>query len=810
MARRPLAMVIGTALAALVGTLALAVAWPTGASAQGRIVLRRPVLVTLLPPGDLVAGGTPQTLAFVVTDDTGGLARDVSFRGTGAEIGTLTSFTQLGPGVFTCLYTAPPIAAERDVDLTIKVKVGGQAVTRNATLHVVPPPRRQFAMQATPERIVLGQDELSVLTFIAADNSGQPLDGLHLAVQASLGEVGEVSAMGGGAYRVEYRPPDTRRPGLAILSVVDMDNPETSYGFMAMPLVGAPTWKLETGLPGVRVGMNVGGEVFGPVTADDAGVAMIPILVPPGVTTAQAIAVQPDGTEMPPVEVSLNPPPFRRLKLAPTAPELPGDGRSPFPIYAFVLGPDARPLAANAPIQIHTKEGGITALNNLGDGVYQAIYVPPAVSEPVREKVSFSLAGSEDVDLEAVLFDVIPPLPDALTFTTEPAEVPAGEQTIVLRGVLDSVTETLPGGTGVSFASDAGVIPMQRAVGGGTFEADWTATFDGPVALSAEALVPASTRAVAQLVAWPVQDQVLVNGQVPIVAMALDRYGLPVSGVRLSATTQNDTGTVAGGGVTDHHGRAVFTFQATPLPGMAVVSITDGTHGVGVPLWQTEVVLVGFQFPLHGGAQQVAMMQRWGSLRGRLLVGAGAPAPAVTERPPAESEEVSAAAADAAAAATAAGEPEEEKTPWWEAARAAGGEGSTAAGGTTDATNTLSAEVRAALSTGETEVRALREVELVPTGEDDAYDIAVRYSHAATVVVVAGQKLQLDPEDWFAGWAALIGKYTRNSTFRSRDFRLTDEDSGRTMVLSTADCRKVAGYGDARRNDYVRSHMTVE
>ena len=39
----------------------------------------------------------------------------------------------------------------------------------------------------------------------------------------------------------------------------------------------------------------------------------------------------------------------------------------------------------------------------------------------------------------------------------------------------------------------------------------------------------------------------------------------------------------------------------TPLPGMAVVSITDGTHGVGVPLWQSEVIYVGFQFPLHGG-----------------------------------------------------------------------------------------------------------------------------------------------------------------------------------------------------------------
>jgi len=787
----PLSFTLMTALL----LAAVALAPPDEAAAQAKIVLRRPVIITLVPPGEIVADGSPQSLLFVVTDESGGLARDVSFRGTTASIGQLGSWQQLGPGVFTASYSVPPGTPRQEAQLTIKAKVGAAQTGKIYGVTVVPQENVRFGLQATPERIVLGQDASSVLTFTATGPSGEPLDGLYLAVGASVGTVSEVKPMGGGIYRAEYTPPETKRPGLTILSVVDMAHPETAVGFFPLQLWGAVDWKLNTGVPNANVGMDVAGMQFGPVAADAAGEATIPILVPPGVATATAMAIQEDGSTANPVTVDLKPPPFRRLKLAPVASVLPGDGVAAYPIYIFALGPDANPLA-NAPIQIHANHGGIVAVNTMGPGMYQAIYVPPAAMTPMREKVSISLAGTEKIDLEAVEFDVVPGLPKALAFTTDPLDVEAGEKTVALNGEVSTAVGTLPSGVGVAFASQEVVIPMEQDLGDGTFAASLTRNFESPFALSAEVTFPASERPVESVVAWPVMDQVLVNGKMPIVAMALDRYGLPVSGANLTATALNNTGTVTGGGTTDHNGRVVLEFTATPLPGMAVVQITDGIRTFSCPLWQTETLLIGLQFPLHGGGKQVRAMAAWGALRGRLIVGPGAP----KQAPAAVAGAGPSAGADGTAGE---GEPAVEEVPWWEMA------GSAESGTESDPAAVWSGEIRHALTTTEPEQRAMRSVEVVSV-DGGKHDIVVHYSHAATVIKVAGQTVQLEPEAWFSGWAMHIAAYTKSSSMKSNNFKLVNDDNSKSMMMSTANCRKAAGYSEKKRLDYVKSHVTKE
>lgn len=775
---------------------AMAVAPPQEAGGQASIVLRRPVIITLVPPGEITADGTPQSLMFIVTDESGGLARDVSFRGTTTSVGSLGSWVQLGPGVFTASFSAPPGTPRQEAQLTIKAKVGAASTGKLYGVTVVPQENVRFGLQATPERIILGQDASSVLTFTATGPSGQPLDGLYLAVGASVGTVGEVKPMGGGIYRAEYTPPESKRPGLTILSVVDMAHPETAVGFFPLQLWGAVDWKLNTGVPGANVGMEVAGLQYGPVAADAAGEATIPILVPPGVATATAMSILEDGSAANPVVLDLKPPPFRRLKLAPVASVLPGDGVAAYPIYIFALGPDANPLA-NAPIQIHANLGGIVAVNTMGAGMYQAIYLPPAATSPVREKVSISLAGSEKIDLEAVEFDVVPGLPQQLTFTTDPLNVEAGEQTVTLNGAVDTPSGALPAGIGVAFASQEAVVPMEQDLGDGTYAASVSRNFDAPFALAAEVTFPASERPVESVVAWPVMDQVIVNSKMPIVAMALDRYGLPVAGANLTATTLNNTGTVTGSGPTDHNGRVVLEFTATPLPGVAVVQVSDGVRTFSCPLWQTDTLLIGLQFPLQGGAKQVRAMAAWGALRGRLIVGPGAPKlaePSMAGTQP---------AAGADAAVDGGGAPAVEEVPWWELA------GSADSGATTDPADIWSGEIRQVLTTSDPEQRAMRSVEVV-AAEGSKHDIVVHYSHAATVIKVAGQTVQLEPEAWFSGWAMQIAAYTKTSSMKSNKFTLINDDNNSSMTMSTADCRKAAGYSEKKRLDYVKSHVAKE
>lgn len=778
-------------LVALVCTALLAVmVTPLPAAAQGRITLKRPVTVTLVPPGEIRADGSAQVLALIVTDEHGQLAGDGNFRGSRVDMGRLGEFVPIGPGVWTAEYAIGAVAQRYTAQLTVRVKVGKQTSEVAFPLDIVPPDTLRFTLQANPEAILLGTHQAATLVFAAIDGLGQPVEGLELGVRTSVGTAGPVQVLGNGAYVVQYTPPpEQKTPAMVTLSVVDLARPETAYAFFSIPLVGAVDWPVDTGAPLTAVGMTVGEQQFGPVVADSNGLATVPIEVPPGVSSATAYAFDAEGNPVNPVEVDLRVRPYKRLLVAQPAREFPGNGVLGMPIYLHVVDELGRPLNSDPPLQIDATAGAFTALNRVAPGVFQAIFVPPAVTNATPLTMTASLLGSEQLDSESVAFTVIPAHPAGFGFTTNPPLVEGGERSVALRGQVLGHEGGLPSGVGVAFAGPAGVIPMEAALADGAFEASLTTNFDVPVALSADVVMPASERPVETVVAWPVMDQVPVNGTMTIVAMALDRFGLPVTGIELSGAAVNGVGTVTGGGATDHHGRAAFLYTATPLTGPALVTLTDGSHEFTVPLWQADPLLIGLQLPLQGGARQLSMMGAWGGLRGRLLLGRGAP-------PPPEVAAADGAPATAPGGGPPAGvvPPATDGSPWSGAATSQGA-GPTAA---------WAEQIRGLLASGETEARAMRGVQITPVA-GDVYDVVVHYSHAATVVLVAGQQIKLSREEWFAGWAALVGEYTKGSSFSSRDFVLIDDDSGRGLALSTSDCRAVAALSQAKRVEYVTS-----
>jgi hypothetical protein len=774
--------------AILVAMLLTLIVAPRPAAAQGRITLKRPVTLTLVPPGEIRADGSTQLLALIVTDENGQLASTGSFRGSRVDMGRLGEFLPIGPGVWTVEYTAPAVSEPYSAQLQLKVKVGKQSAAATFPLAIAPADSLRFTMQATPDALVLGTHQASTLVFSAIDGAGQPVDGLELAVRASIGTAGDVQVLGNGAYVVQYTPPATQKtPALATIAVVDLARPETAFGFFPLPLVGAVSWPMDTGAPLTVVAMKVGEREFGPVAADANGLATVPIEVPPGVATAMAYAFDAEGNPTSPVQVDLRLRPYKRLVIAQPAAEYPGDGALAMPIYLFVVDELGQPMTADPPLQIDATGGAFTALNRVAPGVFQAVFVPPAVAVATPVTMTAWLIGGEAEGKESVAFTVVPAHPAAFRFTTDPPLVDGGARAVTLRGQVLGGEAGLPAGTAVGFTGPDGVIPMEVALADGVFEATLNANFDGPVALSAEVLLPATERPVAGLVAWPVMDQVAVNDSTTIVAMALDRFGLPVSGVELSGVAVNNIGTVTGGGATDHHGRTSFQYTATPLTGPALVAIGDGSHTFTVPLWQAEPLLIGLQLPLQGGAGQLARMRSWGGLRGRLLLGRGTP-------PPPEIAAAGGAPAPAAGTPAAAAAPAADTTPWGGAATSAGA-GPTAA---------WAEQVRGLLASGEAEARALRGVQISPVA-GEMYDIVVHYSHAASVVSVAGQQIMLSKEEWFAGWASLIGQYSQGSSFSSRDFVLIDDDSGKGLALSTTDCRGLAKLSQAKRVEYVTS-----
>ena len=627
--RAPGAPEIALAIVAIVSIVACLILPAGDAAAQAAtITLGRPIEVDLIPPGVITADGTDQTLAFVITDEMGGLAEDVKFRGTSVDAGRLSEWTKVAPGMWTCIYTAPDSSQIRQATLRAKVKVGTKAAEKEFVLVLKPSSVARFAFEASPAQIVLNRDPNSSLVFTVSGPDGGPLDDLNLHVSANAGSVQNVQGLGGGKYQALYTPPVGEiAPKVAVVSVTDASHPETAVGFFTIPLVGNIPWQVNTGMASVNVLMDVSGQRFGPFLSGADGMATVPILVPPGVSMATATVVMPDGTSTAPQSVDLMVPAFNRIKLAPPAAYMPGDGASQYPIYVYVVDGMGVPDPA-ATVQLTASAGEVSEVRPLGGGLYQGVYTTPLTSGAAAVTLTATIPGST-LDTETISFELVPPLPTSLQVVSDPAGVAAGEATLKLTGTVAAVGGADAGSMGVNFFTTGGAVQGVTPVGNGAYTGQYTGSFDQRVVVSAMATLPALQRTPEAIVAWPVDDQVATNQKTVVVAMAVDRYGLPVQGVPLAADVLEGGGSVTGGGTTDATGRVMFEFKAAPLAGLSLVHITGAGMSFTCPLWQTQSVVDGFVFPNAGGATQRTMLDRWAPIRQKLVMGGSGPAAGV-------------------------------------------------------------------------------------------------------------------------------------------------------------------------------------
>jgi len=761
----------------------LAVGTLQNASADDRRVDANVILVN---PGPIVAGGGEQSLLFVATNEYGQPARDVSFRGTEVDVGKLGEWSKRGPGMWGVTYKVKRSAEVDQATVTIQARVEGVRIEKQVTLPVVRSPSITFSIVASPDRLTLGVDESATLTIWALSAAGTPLDGLELDVDASLGRAGKVRPLGEGQYEVDYRPPDSKRPSLAIISVNDKSAPQDTYAFFYLPLASELNWKLKTREPNAEVTMIVDGNTYGPVIADEDGVAKVPIRVPAGIEEGTALITCEDGTSAAPMTIDLKPPPFKRVKLSLTEPFLPGDGVSAMPVYLTVVGDDGRPMD-DAKLQMAASVGSFGELKGLGNGMYKAEYMAPKVYEVTDEKIAVSMEGQEKLGVEYGRFKLIPGLPAALQFTTDPPEVQGGgTATLELIGRVVGTAGDTPDDCSVSFIGPGGKLKAEQHEDG-SFTTHFEANFDEPVGLAADVVVdvPEQIMPVAHVLAWAMDDQVPLNGQTVLVAMAVDRFGIPVAGVHLKATA--DQGTISGGGQTGRQGRTIFTFEASDKKGLAVVEITDGEHTFACPLLQYEIRTAGFAIPPHGGTVQARLLERWAALHSRRLVGKGAPPPPdVAARPP------SLVARDSRGAVGGSDE------PWW------------FEGDKPEFTSDLpldewAVDLKKRLATGDQERQSLHRVELVPISEEQV-DIVVYYSHEGTEIRSGAKKIQPSKEEWFAGWAGKVGKFAKSKKIDAREFWLVNMDDKHYLSMGIEDCRTLGGMSGQKALDYVDEH----
>lgn len=597
--------------AAPIGLVALAAA-PAAALAQDAFSAP---LVELLPVGQIVAdGATPVTFRVLALDRTGAPIPDLDGR-IAVSDGQGIRLTQTAPGIYSGQWTPQAAVAAAPVQVTLKGKAGRESITKAWSVPLTPAAAGPVTAAANPPQLTLGQDASASLTFTLSGAAAAAAQAGDLAVLASSGDVANLTSMGNGTFTALFTPPAQAYPQLSVITLVDRRNPEKSYGSLVLPLVGKAAFPV-TAMPNSRVMVKVGAREYGPVAADAAGRASVPIVVPPGVGIATVISILGDKKSESPLNLQV--PPSKRVRLFPTLQTVPADPTSPVVLRAKVATPEGAPDTA-AQVSFTATGGTVGAPTHEGNGVYKAVFTPALSAAPAQATVSVTVADAQLPQNDALTINLAPARPASLSLTAEPAVLPPGAMAFQVLGKV-----TGPGGAGVSGqlvdiqAEGARLNGQVRDLGGGDYQAAFSPK-DGNQAIPISGAVKllATGNPLSRLVVVADSERVAASGGATtgLTVVALDAYGYPVAGVPVNLAILQGGGVLAPNATTDANGMARVTYTAGDGSGLASIQATSGDKAAGVAILKAPgAAAQGMDLPAAGTDTQRSMTDAWDAL----------------------------------------------------------------------------------------------------------------------------------------------------------------------------------------------------
>jgi hypothetical protein len=164
-----------------------------------------------------------------------------------------------------------------------------------------------------------------------------------------------------GVFEAVLQPPPEAHPQLAIVSAIT----PAGVAFAGLPLVGRGVAVARTE-PNARITVEIRGRVFGPVLADDRGIARVPVEVPPGVSFALHHGKPLD----------LRVPPLRQAHLVVVPAALRADREDVVTVYAFAATADGEPWAG-APLALSASAGSLGPPREVAPGALAATWTLP-------------------------------------------------------------------------------------------------------------------------------------------------------------------------------------------------------------------------------------------------------------------------------------------------------------------------------------------------------------------------------------------------------------------------------------------------
>jgi hypothetical protein len=279
-------------------------------------------------------------------------------------------------------------------------------------------------LTADPPRLVLGRDDGAELRVAAPPHVEE------ISFTASAGRIESVRKLPGGGFAARFRAPPERVPQVAIVAAVARAAGEPEDGWIAIPLSGEGNARVRAD-PGAEVTLRIGDRTFGPRTAGPDGVAVVPVIVPPGVREAHQ-GFRPIDLKVP--ETSL-------LHAVQDRTIVKADREERVRVLAYVVAPHGVARRGDLPLFEPTR--GTVAVSEREPGAFRAVWTlppGPAGEERLIVRLAASTPSRAVVRATAVAG---PPALVAVSFDRD-ALVAGGDPVGVIARALDAAGNQVP------------------------------------------------------------------------------------------------------------------------------------------------------------------------------------------------------------------------------------------------------------------------------------------------------------------------------------------------------------------------------
>ena len=417
-----------------------------------------------------------------------------------------------------------------------------------------------LALSAEPSLMRLGRDAHAILRV---QSEVQP------ELTVSVGRVEAPSRTGEQTWEAQYVPPDDEIPQVAIVMAVAA----ADVAWIALPLWAEGDALVKT-RPRGRITVEIGSQTFGPVVADPRGEAVVPVVVPPGVTQAR------QGKRMIPLGV----PPTRTVHVAFGAAGPRADRAQTVAVYAIATTADGAPRRGAA-IRLRSSRGSLTALREVAPGLYQSWLSLEAGAEG-EVGVTAALYDAPAFVAKAALSLASGPA-DRISITADRGRIRA-DQPVARLHVSAWDAAGNPAADVLEFETNAGEL-RTTATAAGEWDLDLSlpASFGGLKTAEVRALAAnASAVHAFSLEAGPLETiafedpdaVVIADGESPLRMQVelRDRYGNPISGVRPQLSAES------GRAELEERGEALYASYVPPLLHERQATVLAASAGTAV------------------------------------------------------------------------------------------------------------------------------------------------------------------------------------------------------------------------------------